>query len=74
MQKTKIVIKNIMSDFFYIYCLPCCPMRPKEPRVGDKYGRPVWEISMRNKWEISKNLCGLRNLEWEINVGNKYGK
>ena len=32
-------------------------MRPKEPRVGDKCGRQVWETSV--------NSCGPRHPEWD---------
>ena len=56
-----------------IYCPPC-PMHPKEPRVGDKCGRQVWETSVGDKRETSVNSCGPRNPEWETSVGNKCGK
>ena len=38
----------------------CKPMRPKEPRVGDKCGRQVGDM-----WETSVNSCGPRHPEWE---------
>ena len=40
-------------------------MRTKEPRVGDKCGRQVWETSVGDKWETSVNSCGPRHPEWE---------
>ena len=43
----------------------CKLMRPKEPRVGDKCGKQVWETSV--------NSCGPRNPDWETSVGNKCG-
>jgi len=50
-------------------------MRPKAPRVGDKYGgprHPEWETSVRDKWETSVNSCGPRHPEWETSMGNKW--
>ena len=41
----------------------CKPMRPKEPRVGDKCGRQVWETSVGDKWETSVNSCAPRHPE-----------
>ena len=43
----------------------CKLMRPKEPRVGDKCGRQVWETSVGDKGETSVNSCGPRHPEWE---------
>ena len=37
----------------------CKLMRPKAPRVGDK-------------WETSVNSCGPRHPEWETSVGDKW--
>ena len=37
----------------------CKPMRPKEPRVGDRR-RQVGDM-----WETSVNSCGPRHPEWE---------
>ena len=36
----------------------CKPMRPKEPRVGDKCGRQVWETSVGDKWATSGRHVG----------------
>ena len=47
-------------------------MQPKEPRVGDKYGRQVWETSMGDKSETSVNSCGPRPPEWETSVRDKW--
>jgi len=41
----------------------CKLMRRKEQRVGDKYGRQMWETS--DKWETSVNSCDPRHPEWE---------
>ena len=61
-------------------------MRPKEPRVGDKCGRQVWETSVNScgprhpewetrgdKGETSVNPCGPRNPEWQTSVGDRCG-
>ena len=63
----------------------CKLMRPKEPRVGDKSGRQVWETSVgdkcerqvletsvEDKWETSVNSCAPRHPEWETRVGDKW--
>ena len=66
----------------------CKFMRPKAPRVGDKYGKEVTDKCklMRPKaprvgdkcrrqvWETSVNSCGPRQPEWEISVENKCGR
>ena len=60
-----------------IYCPPC-PMRLKEPRVGDKCGRQVWETSVGDKCKLMRpkeprvgDKCGKQ--VWETRVGDKRG-
>ena len=59
----------------------CKLMRPKAPRVGDKWEtsvnlcgprHPEWETSVGDKWETSVDSCGPRHPEWEISVGDKF--
>ena len=59
----------------------CKLMRPKEPRVGDKWEtsvksgaprHPEWETSVGDKWKTSVNSCGPRHPsvrdKWETSV------
>ena len=46
----------------------------KEPRVGDKCGRQVWETSVGDKGKTNVNPCGPRNPEWETSVGDRCGR
>ena len=68
----------------------CKLMRPKTPRVRDKWEtrvnscgprQPEWETCVGDKWEtvgVSVNSCGLRHPEWhpewETSVGDKCGR
>ena len=55
----------------------CKLMRPKEPRVGDKCGKQVWETSVGDKcgkqvWDTSVNSCAPRHPEWDTGVGDEW--
>jgi hypothetical protein len=40
--------------------------------MEDKYGRQVWEISMGNKEETSKNSYAPKHPEGELRMGDKW--
>ena len=61
----------------------CKVMRPKAPRVRDKFGRQGGDkcklmrpkaLRVGDKWETSVNSCGPRNPECETSVGDKCGR
>jgi len=57
----------------------CKLMRPKAPRVGDKWEtggprHPEWETSVGDKWKTSVKSFGPRHPEWETSVEDKCGR